>query len=74
MDIPVYSAAESLPERLSLEQAIGELEERDRSLIFLRYHEGKTQAQTAEILGTSQVQISRREKKILLHLRQQLEV
>ncbi len=73
-DIPADSFEESLPERISLEQAISELDERDQRLIFLRYHQEKTQAQTAEILGTSQVQISRREKKILLHLRQQLEV
>ncbi len=74
LDIPADSFEESLPERISLQQAIGRLEERDRNLIYLRYHEEKTQAQTAAILGTSQVQISRREKKILLHLRQQLEV
>ena len=73
-DVPVESFEETLPEKLSLQQAVAELDEEDRNLIYLRYHEEKTQAQTAEILGTSQVQISRREKKILLHLRQQLEV
>ncbi len=73
-DIPADSFEESLPERISLLQAIEGLDKKDRNLIFLRYHEEKTQAQTAAILGTSQVQISRREKKILLQLRQQLEV
>ena len=73
-DIPADSFEESLPERISLQQALDRLKEEDRMLILLRYKEEKTQAQTAKLLGTSQVQISRREKKILLHLRQQLEV
>ncbi len=72
-DIPADSFEESLPEKLSLQQAVDALDERDRMLILLRYGQDKTQTQTAKILGTSQVQISRREKKILLHLRQQLE-
>lgn len=72
-DIPADSFEETLPEKISLQQTIDKLDEKDRCLLFLRYHEEKTQAQTAKILGTSQVQISRREKKILLHLRQQLE-
>ena len=72
-DVPISSFEESLPEKISLEQAVSALDEKDRRLIILRYREEKTQAQTAKILGTSQVQISRREKKILLHLRQQLE-
>ena len=74
LDIPTESFEESLPERISLQQALVGLKEEDQLLIRLRYREDKTQAQTAELLGTSQVQISRREKKILLHLRQQLEV
>ena len=74
LDIPTESFEESLPERISLQQALEGLKEEDQLLIRLRYREDKTQAQTAELLGTSQVQISRREKKILLHLRQQLEV
>ncbi len=74
LDIPADSFEESLPEKIALHQAIRNLDSMDQSLIFLRYHEEKTQAQTAALLGTSQVQISRREKKILLHLRQQLEV
>ena len=74
LDIPTESFEESLPERISLQQALEGLKEEDQMLIRLRYREDKTQAQTAKLLGTSQVQISRREKKILLHLRQQLEV
>ena len=74
LDIPTESFEESLPEKITLDQAIERLKEEDRRLIFLRYREEKTQVETARILGTSQVQISRREKKILLQLRQQLEV
>lgn len=74
LDIPTESFDEILPEKITLEQAIDRLKDEDRKLIQLRYLEDKTQAETAKILGTSQVQISRKEKKILLQLRQQLEV
>ena len=57
---------------ISLRQVIGTLEERDRELILLRYFGEKTQTQTAERLGMTQVQVSRREKKILTMLRQEL--
>ncbi|MBQ3331622.1 MAG: sigma-70 family RNA polymerase sigma factor [Ruminococcus sp.] len=68
-DIPVPSHEEALTERLSLKQALSSLDDDDRSLICLRYFQHKTQQQTAEQLGTSQVQVSRREKKILLKMR-----
>ena len=41
-------------------------------LIRLRYFKGKTQVETAAVLGMTQVQVSRREKKFLLHLRELL--
>ena len=41
-------------------------------LIRLRYFKGKTQVETAAVLGMTQVQVSRREKKILLRLRELL--
>lgn len=72
VDLPVESGEEKIAERLSLEQELEKLGEGDRHLIALRYFKGLTQAQTAEILGTSQVQISRREKKILARLRELL--
>ena len=56
--------------RLEFEDAVlGQLEERDRKLIQLRYFQNKTQVQTAKELDMTQVQVSRREKKILLWLR-----
>ena len=71
-DVPVDSPEEQIAERLSVRQAVSTLEERDRRLITLRYYENKTQTQTAEALGMTQVQVSRREKKILERLRQEL--
>lgn len=72
VELPVESAENELTERLSLEQAITLLPERDRALIRLRYSLGLTQCKTAERLGMTQVQVSRREKKILSQLRQNL--
>ena len=61
-----------LVERLALNQALCELCSFDRQLIFLRYYKNLTQAQTAKILGTSQVSVSRKEKRIISNLRQKL--
>lgn len=72
LHIPVSSAEDSLTEKLTLQKAINELEEKDRALIILRYFKNKTQSETAKILDTTQVQISRREKKILAALRQKM--
>lgn len=68
-DVPVPSPEESLTDRLSLRQAIRSLSDDDRKLIELRYYRRQTQSATAEQLNTTQVQISRREKKILQKLR-----
>lgn len=71
-DVPVADMQEAVTERLSLEQAIAALPSDDKQLIRLRYFQSKTQAQTAAVLHTSQVQISRREKKILAQLREKM--
>ena len=60
---------ESCVKRLSLQSAISTLSERDQLLIHLRYHEEKTQSEVGQLLGVSQVQVSRIEKKILSDLR-----
>jgi RNA polymerase sporulation-specific sigma factor len=60
-------------ESLSLRQALSALSAKDAMLIELRYFGGLTQAQTAQRLGMTQVQVSRREKKILAALREQLQ-
>lgn len=72
MDIPVPSPESRIQEHLALEQVLTLLDESDRELIRLRYTENMTQTAAAEILGMTQVQVSRREKKILLFLRKEL--
>lgn len=61
---------EELMNKLFLQQLLEELDRRDRELIILRYFENKTQTQVAEILGISQVQVSRLEKKILRQMKE----
>ena len=58
--------------RITVVQMLDSLEEKDRRLIELRYMEGKTQSESAKILGMNQVAVSRLEKRILLTLRKQL--
>ena len=72
IDLPVPSPEERLSDRLALRQILRELPDRDRRLIVLRYYLGKTQTQTAAVLGMTQVQVSRREKKLLAAMREQL--
>ena len=72
LDIPVESQEEKVAELLTLRQIIAELDPRDRSLVMLRFFQNRTQTQTAETLGMTQVQVSRREKIILRELRQKL--
>ena len=57
-------------ERIALRQAIAGLGERDRLVIELRYFHGLTQERISRIIGVSQVQVSRIEKKALGQLRQ----
>lgn len=71
-DVPVDSPEESLSDRIGLEEVLGRLEPRDRQLIKLRFFGGRTQSETAKVLGTTQVQISRRERKVLQWMREQL--
>lgn len=60
---------EVLVEKISLRQAIEKLPDRERSVIQLRYFHGLTQDRTSKVLGVSQVQVSRIEKKALEKLR-----
>ena len=72
IDLPEEGPEERLSDLLSLQQLLSSLEERDRQLIFLRYYRRKTQTEVARRLGMTQVQVSRREKRILQSMRQQL--
>lgn len=72
MDIPVESPEEELADKISLNEVMRSLPEQDRRLIQLRFYGNRTQSDTAKLLNTTQVQISRRERKILQFMRAQL--
>lgn len=63
---------EHILDRIALREAIASLPARDRQILTMRYYQNKTQAQTAAILGITQVQVSRLEKKLLATLREKL--
>ena len=65
---------EGLVERIALREAIDQLPEKERMTILLRYFKGLTQERTARVLGVSQVQISRLERRGLARLRESFEV
>ena len=64
---------EGLVERQALRTALEDLPERERSVLLLRYYKGLTQAQSAKVLGVSQVQVSRLERRAVERLRQVLD-
>ncbi len=72
IDVPVSPPDELLTDRLALRQVLGELAPRDRELIVLRYLKSNTQQATADKLGMTQVQVSRRERALLLQMRENL--
>lgn len=59
-------------DRITLNEMINKLKERDKEVIVLRFYKEKTQTQVAEILGISQVQVSRIERRILKELKEKL--
>lgn len=71
-DIPQESCEEALTDRLSLKSVLNTLSKEERTLIYLRFFQNKTQSETAKVLGTTQVQISRRERKLLQQMREKL--
>ena len=64
---------EDIVEQVSLRAAIDSLPQREREVILLRYFKNLTQERTARVLGVSQVQISRIEKKAMERLRKILQ-
>lgn len=60
---------ESVVERLALRSAINQLPDRERKVLWLRYYKGLTQTRTAKVLGVSQVQVSRLERRAVEKLR-----
>ncbi len=72
IDLPTASPEAEITDRLALQQLLSQLAERDRQLITLRYVARQTQQATAERLGMTQVQVSRRERSLLLAMREKL--
>lgn len=71
LEIPVEAPEEQLAEHLTLRAILDGMEPQDRQLITYRYYQHKTQTETARLLGLTQVQVSRREKKLLGYMRAQ---
>ena len=63
---------ETITNKLAIGQLIKDLKDREKEIILLRYYKEKTQAQVAKILGISQVQVSRLERKILENMRRKM--
>jgi len=59
-------------DKLLVRELLGEVGEREREIIILRYFKGRTQSQIAEKMGISQVQVSRIEKKVLEAMRRKI--
>ena len=72
IDIPEESPEEELADKIGLAEVLESLPEEDRLLIRLRFYANRTQSETAKVLHTTQVQISRRERKILRKMRERL--
>ncbi len=68
-----YGAEERLVEHVALRAAIEQLPEREKQVIALRYFHGMTQQASARVLGVSQVQVSRLERRAVDRLRTLLE-
>ena len=66
-------AEEKKLDALALREALARLPEKERTVIGLRYYRGLTQAASAKILGVSQVQVSRLERRALQYLRKSLQ-
>ncbi len=60
--------------KLTLQKLMAEFPPREQTILHLRYFKEKTQTQIAELLGISQVQVSRIEKKLLLKMREMLQL
>lgn len=72
IDIPV-DESDDLFNKLSVDQLMTYLNETEKAIVDMRYFKGYTQSKTAQLLGVSQVQVSRKEKAILLKLRKLIE-
>jgi RNA polymerase sporulation-specific sigma factor len=67
-----YDEDNEVVDKLALKEALGYLDLKSRQIIILRYFNDKTQVQVAKMLGISQVQVSRIEKRVLKIMRERL--
>ncbi len=72
IEIPTDDEYTPIDDRLAVTKVLEELSPTDRALIKLRFYDELTQSKTAQVLGISQVQVSRREKIILSRMREKL--
>ncbi len=72
IEIPTEDEYTPIDNRLTINKIIDELPESDKAIIKLRFYDELTQSKTAQVLGISQVQVSRREKIILARMRDKL--
>lgn len=72
IDIPSEAPDKEIVDILALRQIMSALDASDKALLELRYFRGLTQSKTAKALGMTQVQVSRREKKLLSQMREEL--
>lgn len=72
IEIPTEDEYTPIDNRLTINKIIDELPESDKAIIKLRFYDELTQTKTAQVLGISQVQVSRREKIILARMREKL--
>ena len=72
IDVAAPSPDIEIGDTVALRQVLEMMESKDRELIFLRYYKNFTQSAAAQKLGMTQVQVSRREKKLLTFMREQL--
>ena len=61
-----------ITDRMTIKKLISELDEKEKEIILLRYYKQKTQMQVSKILGITQVQVSRIERKVLEKMRRKL--
>ncbi len=72
LEIPVPPEQTKLTDKIALNQCLSHLTEEEQNIIILRYWKNRTQRETGLILGMSQVQVSRKEKKALARMREML--
>ena len=61
-------------DKIALKEAIRDLEDREKLIVYLRYYKDQTQSEVAVRLGISQVQVSRLEKKILQQMKDRMDI